>query len=176
MQERKKEKDLEGVNKNKNMVRKRKYKLQVRKNFKFKFLIIGKEKGKGKRKSKDKRKPFRIKIGYLIFKQVHSNYFLTFADKKFHTIICVSSGNSKVGDSIRKKISPYAMENITRKLVPYLKLYKLKYIHLYLHTRPRAGFFTLIHQLKLKRIRIHRISERIHVPHNGIRRRKPRRK
>jgi ribosomal protein S11 len=142
------------------MVRKRKYKLKERK--KFKFLVVGKRR--------------KLKIGYLIFKQVHSNYFITFVDKKFRTIICVTSGNSKVGDSIRKKISPYAMENISSKLVPYLKLYKLKFINIYVHTKPRAAFFTLIQQLILKKINIKRIHERIHAPHNGIRKRKPRRK
>jgi ribosomal protein S11 len=142
------------------MVQKRKYKLQVRK--KFKFLVVGKRK--------------KIKIGYLIFKKVHSNYFITFVDKKFRTIICVTSGNSKVGESRRKKVSPYAMENISGKLVPYFKLYKLKFINLYMHTKPVAAFFTLIHQLRLKKIKIKRIHERIHVPHNGIRKRKPRRK
>ena len=146
------------------MVQKRKYKFNVRKKFKFKFLFLR------------KRKKIKIKIGYLIFKQVHSNYFITFVDKKFHTIICVTSGNSKVVDSIRKKVSPYAMENISNRLVPYLKLYKLKFLNIYVHTKPGAAFFALIQQLLLHRIRIKRIHERIHVPHNGIRKRKPRRK
>jgi ribosomal protein S11 len=116
------------------------------------------------------------KLGFLIFKQVHSNYFITFVDKRFRTVICATSGNCKVGDSIRKKVSPYAMENISKKLVTYLNLYKLKSINIFVHTKPVAAFFTLIQQLKLKKINVKRIYERIHVPHNGIRKRKPRRK
>jgi len=115
-------------------------------------------------------------LAFLIFKQVHSNFFITLVDKKFKVITCITSGNSKVGDSIRQKCSPYAMEKICLNLYQFLKLYRIRALNIYLHTRPVGAFFLLMQQLLIRKIRVFRIHEQIHVPHNGIRPRNLRRK
>ncbi len=115
-------------------------------------------------------------LAFLIFKQVHSNFFITLVDKKFKVITCITSGNSKVGDSIRQKCSPYSMEKICWNLYQFLKLYRIQALNIYLHTRPIGAFFLLMQQLLIKRISVVRIYEHIHVPHNGIRPKNIRRK
>jgi len=115
-------------------------------------------------------------LAYLIFRQVHSNFFITLVDKKFKVITCITSGNSKVGDSVRQKSSPYAMEKLCSNLYQFLKLYKIRVLVVYLYTRPVSAFFLLMHQLFIKRVRVFQIHEKIRVPHNGIRGRNLRRK
>ena len=149
------------------------------KSLRFKF-VKARSRSRGKKNKLVVKKKFKVyrklKIGYLTLKKTHSNYFLTFVDKNFKVIRCLTSGNSKVGDSSRKKRSPYAMEKIFSCLAPYLALYKIKFVKIFLYTKPTTAFFMLAQQLRLKGIKILRMRERIHVAHNGIRRRKLRRK
>jgi ribosomal protein S11 len=159
------------------------YKLKKLKKFKFSIQSLRKIKRKLKRKLKLKKKlklllklKKKLRIAFLIYRKTHSNYFLTLTDRNFSVITCVTSGNSRVGDSKRKKISPYAMEKLGARLVLFLALYKIKALNILVYTKPTAAFFTLTQQLTFKHIKIRRIQEKIHIPHNGIRQRKVRRK
>ena len=80
-----------------------------------------------------------------------------------------------MGDSVRQKRSIYAMETLCNNLVKTLKLYKLKFLVIYLYTNPTSAFFSLVQELKRHQIRVLRICDYVRTPHNGLRKRNPRR-
>jgi ribosomal protein S11 len=140
----------------------RKKKNMKKKNFKF-----------IKNNSKDKTLRFWGSI--LIYRQTYSNFFLTLVDRTSKVICCITSGNSHVGDSVRQKRSAYAMEKLCEKLVKTLKLYKLKFLVIYLYTNPTSAFFSLVQELKRHQISVLGICDFVRTPHNGLRQRNPRR-
>jgi ribosomal protein S11 len=109
-------------------------------------------------------------------KKSFSNIFITLTDLNNLVIICFTSGSANPSFSKKKKISPYAVEYIAKKLLFYLKFYKIKALEIILKLRISAPVFFLLKELQYYGFSVSKIVERYSLPHNGVRERKAPRK
>jgi ribosomal protein S11 len=105
-------------------------------------------------------------------KKSFSNIFITLTDLHDKVIICYSSGSSMEIVSKRQKSSPYAVESIVKKLLFYLRLYKIKSLQIILKLKVSSHVFFLIKELNFYGFTISSIFEKKCLPHNGVRSRK----
>lgn len=112
----------------------------------------------------------------LYVKKSFSNFFITLTDMKNAVIYGFTSGNTSNFFSKKKKISPYIVETIFRKLLIYLKFYKIKKLEIFLRLRISTHIYFLIRELTQYGFFISKIVVKRLLPHNGVRARKSPRK
>jgi ribosomal protein S11 len=75
----------------------------------------------------------------------------------------------------RRKKTPQSFEQIIKVIYPYLRLYSIVSIYVYVYRRPNAFYYTLMRLLDHYGMGIKALVARRHVAHNGCRGRKLRR-
>jgi ribosomal protein S11 len=118
---------------------------------------------------------FKYGIGHLLFFQKRSNIFFVLKTENNKHVITLSSGSCKVGSTKKQKLSPFNLNIIIKRLKEYLIIYNIYRIRLFFRSFINKYYYHLIKILSLFHIKIMEIGYVLHVPHNGMRKRKSRR-
>lgn len=98
----------------------------------------------------------------------------TLTDMVGKVIFCSTSG--AVGGTKKFRRSPYVVEPMFRRMLQYLKFFKIDYLQIFLKMRVSGHVFSFFNECRMHGISIHSIIECFNVPHNGVRQRKKPRK
>lgn len=124
-----------------------------------------------------KRKKNLLKTAKIFIRRSKSNFILTMTDMRNKVIVCCTSGSSiKEQCTKKRRISPYAMEDIVTSLNIFFFKFNIKRVRLVLKMRTGMVVRFLFKELLKKGIQIFRVDERLICAHNGVRRRKLQRK
>jgi ribosomal protein S11 len=118
---------------------------------------------------------FKYGIGHLLFFQKRSNVFLVLKTEKKKHVITLTAGSCKVGTTKKQKISPFNINIMIKQLKEYCKIYEVNRLRFYLRSSINKHYYNILKYLSLYNIRIIEIGYVLHLPHNGIRKRKIRR-
>ena len=122
-----------------------------------------------------KKHTFKLGIGHLLFFQKRSNVYFVLKTEKNEHVITLSAGSCKVGSTKKQKISPFNLNIIIKRLKDYLIIYDIYRIRLFFRSFINKHYYHLIKNLSLFHIKIMEIGYVLHLPHNGMRKRKSRR-
>lgn len=113
----------------------------------------------------------------LYLRLTRTNVFLTFTDLKKHVVRCVTSGSAGFIGNKRQKKNAYVLGPILLKLYPFFKFYNIKSVILVLKSNFVYSYlFYLFKELSFRGIKIIRLIDRITKPHNGMKKKKKKRK
>ena len=118
---------------------------------------------------------FKYGIGHLLFFQKRSNVFLVLKTETKKHVITLTAGSCKVGTTKKQKISPFNINIMIKQLKEYCKIYEVNRLRFYLRSSINKHYYNILKYLSLYNIRIIEIGYVLHLPHNGIRKRKIRR-
>lgn len=118
---------------------------------------------------------FKYGIGHLLFFQKRSNVFFVLKTEGNKHVITLSSGSCKVGRTKKQKLSPFNLNIIIKRLKEYCKLYNVYRVRFFFRSFINKHYYHILKYLSLYRIRIMEIGYVLHLPHNGMRKRKSRR-
>ena len=118
---------------------------------------------------------FKYGIGHLLFFQKRSNVFLVLKTEKKKHVITLTAGSCKVGTTKKQKISPFNINIMIKQLKEYCKIYEVNRLRFYIRSSINKHYYNILKYLSLYNIRIIEIGYVLHLPHNGIRKRKIRR-
>jgi len=118
---------------------------------------------------------FKYGIGHLLFFQKRSNVYFVLKTERNEHVITLSAGSCKVGSTKKQKISPFNLNIIIKRLKEYLIIYDIYRIRLFFRSFINKHYYHLIKNLSLFHIKIMEIGYVLHLPHNGMRKRKSRR-
>ena len=114
------------------------------------------------------------RTGFLVFRMVRTNVFLTLTDVFGKVIKTFSTGLYTKGRK-SEKFSPQGFEKMLRALVPVMRERKLDRCSIVLRTFPRFFGHVFTKELALAGIQLRFVKDGVRVPHDGIRIRGPRR-
>lgn len=146
-------------------------------------------KGKYKNKKKKIEKPvkkmrviqkknhifFKYGIGHVLFFQRRSNVFLTLKTESKKHVITLTGGSCKMGQTKKQKISPFNINIMIKRLKEYCKIYEVSRIRFFLRSSINKHYYNILKYLFIYNIKIMEIGYVLHLPHNGVRKRKLRR-
>jgi len=118
---------------------------------------------------------FKYGIGHLLFFQKRSNVFLVLKTEKKRHVITLTAGSCKLGTTKKQKISPFNINIMIRRLKEYCKIYEVNRVRFFLRSSINKHYYNILKYLSLYNIKVMEIGYVLHLPHNGVRRRKPRR-
>lgn len=118
---------------------------------------------------------FKYGIGHLLFFQRYSNIFLVLKTENKKHVVTLTAGSCKLGKTKKQKISPFNVNLMVKELKQYCKVYNIERIRFFLRNNINKHYYNILKYLTLYNIKILEIGYIIHTPHNGIRKRKPRR-
>ena len=118
---------------------------------------------------------FKYGIGHVLFFQKRSNVFLVLKTEKKKHVITLTGGSCKLGNTKKKKISPFNINIMIKRLKEYCKVYNVYRIRFFLRSSINKHYYNIIKYLSLYNIKIMEIGYVLHLPHNGMRIRKARR-
>lgn len=118
---------------------------------------------------------FKYGIGHVLFFQRRSNVFLTLKTEKRQHVITLTGGSCKLGYTKKEKVSPFNINLVIRRLKEYCRVYEVNRIRLFLRSSINKHYYNIIKYLSIYNLKIMEIGYVLHLPHNGIRSRKPRR-
>lgn len=118
---------------------------------------------------------FKYGIGHLLFFQRYSNIFLVLKTENRKHVVTLTAGSCKLGSTKKQKISPFNVNVMIKELKQYCKVYNIERIRFFLRNNINKHYYNILKYLALYNIKILEIGYIIHTPHNGIRKRKPRR-
>lgn len=93
-------------------------------------------------------------MGNLFFFKKSSNIFLVLSDSNMKHIATFTGGSCQLGKNKKKKISPFNMLNLAKKLKIKLLTHNIKFLHFYLKQRFSRHFFNLKKAFKLNEIKV----------------------
>jgi ribosomal protein S11 len=118
---------------------------------------------------------FKYGIGHLLFFQKRSNVFLVLKTENKKHVVTLTAGSCKVGKTKKQKISPFNINIMIKQLKEYCKVYEVSRIRFFLRSSINKHYYNILKYLSLYNIKVMEIGYVLHVPHNGIRKRKSRR-
>src|ERR1700742_5252534 len=118
---------------------------------------------------------FKYGIGHVLFFQKRSNVFLVLKTEKKKNVITLTAGSCKVGTTKKQKISPFNINIMIKQLKEYCKIYEVNRLRFYIRSSINKHYYNILKYLSLYNIKIIEIGYVLHLPHNGIRKRKIRR-
>src|ERR1700755_3119732 len=118
---------------------------------------------------------FKYGIGHVLFFQKHSNIFLVLKTEKKKHVITLTAGSCNVGSTKKQKISPFNINIMIKQLKEYCKIYEVNRLRFYIRSSINKHYYNILKYLSLYNIKIIEIGYVLHLPHNGIRKRKIRR-
>jgi len=118
---------------------------------------------------------FKYGIGHLLFFQKRSNVFLVLKTEKRKHVITLTGGSCKLGTTKKQKTSPFNINIMIKQLKEYCKIYEVNRLRFYLRSSINKHYYNILKYLSLYNIKVIEIGYVLHLPHNGIRRRKLRR-
>lgn len=118
---------------------------------------------------------FKYGIGHLLFFQKRSNVFLVLKTEKKRHVITLTAGSCKLGTTKKQKISPFNINIMIRRLKEYCKIYEVSRVRFFLRSSINKHYYNILKYLSLYNIKVMEIGYVLHLPHNGVRKRKPRR-
>jgi len=118
---------------------------------------------------------FKYGIGHLLFFQKRSNVFLVLKTERQRHVITLTAGSCKLGTTKKQKISPFNINLMIRRLKEYCKIYEVNRVRFFLRSTINKHYYNILKYLSLYNIKVMEIGYVLHLPHNGVRRRKPRR-
>lgn len=149
--------------------KKKKYKNKINRNRKQREVV------KQSIVQKKKHISFKYGIGHLLFFQKRSNVFLILKTEKQQHVITLTGGSCKLGYTKKEKVSPFNINLIIKRLKEYCKVYEVNRVRFFLRSSINKHYYNIIKYLSIYNIKIMEIGYVLHLPHNGIRRKKPRR-
>jgi small subunit ribosomal protein S11 len=124
-------------------------------------------------KGRKKRKQIRqVSLGRAYIKATYNNTIITFTDQNGNTLAASSAGEN--GFRGPKKATPYAASIIVRKAVEKAQPYGLREVNVFVKG-VGLGRESAIRAINANGINILSIKDITPIPHNGCRKRKPRR-
>jgi len=126
------------------------------------------EKIKGK-KAKIKK---QVNIGNIYIKSTYNNTIVTISDQAGNVLIWSTAGHC--GFKGPKKSTPYAASIIIKNLVDKIKSYGLKDVHVFVQGIG-SGRESAIRSLNANGLNVLSIQDVTPIPHNGCKKKKPRR-
>jgi len=124
---------------------------------------------KGKKKKKQIR---QVTLGRVYVKATYNNTIITFTDQNGNTLAASSAGEN--GFRGPKKATPYAASIIVRKAVEKVQPYGLKEVNVFVNG-VGLGRESAVRAINANGINILSIKDVTPIPHNGCRKKKPRR-
>jgi len=118
---------------------------------------------------------FKYGIGHLLFFQKRSNVFLVLKTENKKHVVTLTAGSCKIGKTKKQKISPFNINIMIKQLKEYCKVYEVSRIRFFLRSSINKHYYNILKYLSLYNIKVMEIGYVLHVPHNGIRKRKSRR-
>lgn len=118
---------------------------------------------------------FKYGIGHLLFFQKRSNVFLVLKTEKKRHVITLTAGSCKLGTTKKQKISPFNINIMIRRLKEYCKIYEVSRVRFFLRSSINKHYYNILKYLSLYNIKVMEIGYVLHLPHNGVRKRKRRR-
>jgi ribosomal protein S11 len=118
---------------------------------------------------------FKYGIAHLLFFKKHSNMFLVLKTENKKHVVTISSGICDIGKTKKQKISPYNIHLIIKQLKEYCNIYNINRVRFFLRSRLDKHYYNILKYLSLYNIRIIELNYVLHLAHNGMRGRKPRR-
>lgn len=118
---------------------------------------------------------FKYGIGHLLFFQKRSNVFLVLKTERKRHVITLTAGSCKLGTTKKQKISPFNINIMIRRLKEYCKIYEVSRVRFFLRSSINKHYYNILKYLSLYNIKVMEIGYVLHLPHNGVRRRRPRR-
>lgn len=118
---------------------------------------------------------FKYGIGHLLFFQKRSNVFLVLKTERKRHVITLTAGSCKLGTTKKQKISPFNVNIMIRRLKEYCKIYEVSRVRFFLRSSINKHYYNILKYLSLYNIKVMEIGYVLHLPHNGVRRRRPRR-
>jgi ribosomal protein S11 len=118
---------------------------------------------------------FKYGIAHLLFFKKHSNMFLILKTENKKHVVTITAGSCGVGKTKKQKISPYNIHLIIKQLKEYCNIYNINRVRFYLRSRLDKHYYNILKYLSLYNIRIIELNYVLHLAHNGMRGRKPRR-
>jgi ribosomal protein S11 len=113
---------------------------------------------------------FFYKSAKLYIRRTTSNFIVTLTDLRDRVIVCCTSGSSiKIQCNKKRRISPYAMEDIVQALSETLNRLNIKSLHIVLKIRTGMVVRFLFNEIFAHGFKIFCVEERLSCPHNGIR-------
>jgi len=101
--------------------------------------------------------------------------FLVLKTEKKKNVITLTAGSCKLGTTKKQKISPFNINIMIKQLKEYCKIYEVNRLRFYLRSSINKHYYNILKYLSLYNIRIIEIGYVLHLPHNGMRKRKTRR-
>jgi ribosomal protein S11 len=109
----------------------------------------------------------------IYIRRTPSNFIVTLTDLCDRVIVCCTSGSSiKLQCTKKRRVSPYAMEDIVQNLATTLNRLGIKRIHIVLKIRTGIVVRFLFKEIMSQGFNIFCVEERLVCPHNGVRSRK----
>lgn len=118
---------------------------------------------------------FKYGIGHLLFFQRYSNIFLVLKTENKKHVVTLTAGSCKLGKTKKQKISPFNVNLMVKELKQYCKVYNIERIRFFLRNNINKHYYNILKYLSLYNIKVMEIGYVLHLPHNGVRKRKPRR-
>lgn len=115
----------------------------------------------------------KSKSAKIYIRRTPSNFIVTLTDLFDRVIVCCTSGSSiKLQCTKKRRVSPYAMEDIVQNLAITLNRLGIKRIHIVLKIRTGIVVRFLFKEIMSQGFNIFCVEERLVCPHNGVRSRK----
>lgn len=115
----------------------------------------------------------KFKSAKIYIRRTRSNFIVTLTDLLDRVIVCCTSGSSiKLQCTKKRRVSPYAMEDIVQNLAITLNRLGIKRVHIVLKIRTGIIVRFLFKQIMLQGFNIYCVEDRLVCPHNGVRSRK----
>lgn len=115
----------------------------------------------------------KYKSAKIYIRRTPSNFIVTLTDLLDRVIVCCTSGSSiKLQCTKKRRISPYAMEDIVQNLSTTLDRLGVKRLHIVLKIRTGIVVRFLFKEIMAQGFNIYCVEDRLVCPHNGMRSRK----
>ena len=101
------------------------------------------------------------------------NIYFTVSDMVGKTVLTVSAGSFNIHK--RKRMSPYALEPLYQKVLLCLTKLKVKNVIIVMKFKAKYLYLHTVKFFRTNRISIKMVLDKLPIPHNGIRARKPKR-
>ena len=115
----------------------------------------------------------KSKSAKIYIRRTPSNFIVTLTDLTNRVIVCCTSGSSiKLQCTKKRRVSPYAMEDIVQNLATTLNRLGIKRLHIVLKIRTGIVVRFLFKEIMAQGFNIFCVEDRLVCPHNGVRARK----
>src|ERR1044072_2266344 len=116
--------------------------------------------------------------GKIFIRKTASNYIVTFTDLFGKVIYCATSYSSLIENKQdkRRRLSVFAIENIIDKLYSYISLNDVGNLIIVSRIKNRAIMYSLTRKIRFYGFKIYGYIKEFVNPHNGVKKRKLKRK